>query len=181
MKSLKINNKDRKNEKGAAMIMALLVSFLLLVASAGLLLEASMNSANVTDAVAEQQAYHAAESGIQSAIHILRCQKNDSAACADVRANPLIVPSASPTASPNQINYTKAVDPTISSVVGTRRDLSRWINYNRTCGTALLPCSELNTPGYSFALDITDPDNTNSNVSFTMFGGFNEHETGNEM
>lgn len=180
MKTLK-TKKDRKNERGAALIMALLISFLLLVASAGLLLEASMNSANVTDAVAEQQAYHAAESGIQSAVHVLRCQKNDNPACADVRANPLIVPSASPTAPANQINYTKAVDPTTSSANGTTRNLSRFINYNRTCGTASIPCSELNTPGYSFSLDISDPDNTNANVSFSMSGGFNEHETGNEL
>jgi type II secretory pathway component PulK len=71
-----ITTDSKDSEKGAAMIMALLVSFLLLTASAGLLLESSMNAANMTDAVAEQQAYHAAESGIQSAVHVLRCQKN---------------------------------------------------------------------------------------------------------
>ena len=114
MKTLKTNIKDRKNEKGAALIMALLIAFLLLVASAGLLLEASMNSANVTDAVAEQQAYHAAESGIQSAVHVLRCQKNDAPTCADVVASPLIDPSASPTSVKNQINYSRAIDPTTS-------------------------------------------------------------------
>ena len=64
--------RDRKNEKGAAIVMALLISFLLLVASAGLLMESSMNTANVTDLTAEQQAYNAAESGIQSAVNVLR-------------------------------------------------------------------------------------------------------------
>lgn len=176
--------KDRKGEKGAAMIMALLVSFLLLVASAGLLLEASMNSANVTDAVAEQQAYHAAESGIQSAVHILRCQKNDKPDCSDVRANPLLNPSASPTpvaTSPdNQINYSRAIDPVTSSTSGTARNLSRWMNYNSTCGVSLLPCVQMNTTGYQFALDLSDPDNTSSNVSFILSGRFNDHETGNE-
>lgn len=42
MKNKKIKKVDlekRKNEKGAALIMVLLISFLLLVASAGLLLE----------------------------------------------------------------------------------------------------------------------------------------------
>lgn len=174
--------KDRKGEKGAAMIMALLVSFLLLVASAGLLLEASMNSANVTDAVAEQQAYHAAESGIQSAVHILRCQKNDKPGCADVRALPPLNPSPSPspmdTRADNQITYTRAVDPVTSSTSGTARNLSRWMNYNSTCGVALLPCVEMNTNGYRFALDISDPDNTNKNVSFTLSGRLNEHEAG---
>ena len=117
--------KNRENEKGAAMVMALLVSFLLLIASAGLILESSMNTANVTDAVAEQQAYHAAESGIQSAVHILRCQKNDNPVCADVRANPLILTSASPTASPNQITYTKAVDPVMPNTGSDLRDVGR--------------------------------------------------------
>src|SRR6185503_8983387 len=140
------------------------------------LLESSMNSANVTDAVAEQQAYHAAESGIQSAVHILRCQKNDVASCADVRANPLIVTSASPTASPNQINYTKAVDPVMSSTSGTVRDLSRWVNYNTTCGSALVPCVSLNTPGYAFSLQLMDPDNTSKNVSFSMVGRMYERD-----
>jgi hypothetical protein len=47
-----------------------------------------MNAANVTDAIAEQQAYHAAESGIQSAVHILRCQKNANPGCEDVGGKP---------------------------------------------------------------------------------------------
>jgi hypothetical protein len=37
-----------------------------------LLLEASMNTANITDATAEDQAYYAAESGIQDTINALR-------------------------------------------------------------------------------------------------------------
>src|SRR5687767_8491119 len=93
-----IKIRDRKNEKGAAMIMALLISFLLLIASAGLLLESSMNAANMTDAVAEQQAYHAAESGIQSAVHVLRCQRNTNPGCGDVVANPLYDTGAAATA-----------------------------------------------------------------------------------
>jgi hypothetical protein len=67
-----IKTKARKGEKGAALVMVLMIAFLLLVASAALLLEASMNTANVTDATAEQQAYYAAESGIQSALDVLR-------------------------------------------------------------------------------------------------------------
>ncbi|MDQ3322793.1 MAG: hypothetical protein M3525_10265 [Acidobacteriota bacterium] len=64
--------KNRENEKGAVMVMVLLISFLLLIASAGILLETTMNTANVSDATADQQAYNAAESGIQSAIYVLR-------------------------------------------------------------------------------------------------------------
>lgn len=63
--------KNREKEKGAALVMVLMLALLLLIASAGLLLEVSMNTANVTDAIAEQQAYNAAESGIQSALNVL--------------------------------------------------------------------------------------------------------------
>ena len=48
--------KNRKNEKGAALVMVLLITSLLLVAVIGILLETAVNSSNVTDAVAEQQA-----------------------------------------------------------------------------------------------------------------------------
>ncbi len=156
-----ITTESREGEKGAAMIMALLVSFLLLTASAGLLLESSMNAANITDAVAEQQAYHAAESGIQSAVHVLRCQKNTNPGCSDIVANPLIVPAASPTAPVNQINYTKAVNPLTSNTTGQETDvprLSRWLNYNDTCGADDALCVALNEPGYAYSLEVDDPD-----------------------
>ncbi len=65
-------NRCRKNERGAALVTVLMISFLLLVAVGALLLETSMNTANVTDATAEQQAYYAAESGIQTALNVLR-------------------------------------------------------------------------------------------------------------
>ena len=62
-----IQKRCRKNERGAALVMVLLISFLLIIAVGALLLEASMNTANMTDATAEEQAYYAAESGIQTA------------------------------------------------------------------------------------------------------------------
>lgn len=176
-----IKTESRGNEKGAAMIMALLVSFLLLTASAGLLLESSMNAANVTDAVAEQQAYHAAESGIQSAVHVLRCQRNSNPGCSDVVATPLIAPSASPTATQNQINYTRAVNPAISNTTGQETEtprLSRWLNYNSTCGPNNQRCVTLNQAGYAYSLELDDPDNTSSFVSFGMGGRFYENDGG---
>src|SRR5215203_79223 len=95
-----LQTKNRENEKGAAMVMALLVSFLLLVASAGLLLESSMNTANVTDAVAEQQAYNSAESGLQSAINVLR---------GNVVPSPLLNPALPATNAANKINFIRAL------------------------------------------------------------------------
>ncbi len=68
--ALTAKKRCRKSERGAALITVLMISFLLLVAAAGLLIEASMNTANVTDATAEDQAYYAAESGIVSVFNI---------------------------------------------------------------------------------------------------------------
>src|SRR5688572_3482637 len=179
---MKVENpikRNRENEKGAAMIMALLISFLLLTASAGLLLESSMNAANVTDAVAEQQAYHAAESGIQSAVHVLRCQKNANPGCADIVANPLIDEDADATATINQINYSRAVDPLTSNTTGEEADiprLSRWLGYNETCGADDALCVALNQPGFAYSLEIDDPDNVSSFVSFSIEGRLYEND-----
>ncbi|MFL6467573.1 MAG: hypothetical protein ACJ72Z_06420, partial [Pyrinomonadaceae bacterium] len=79
--------KCRKGEEGAALVMVLLISFLLVVAISALLLEASVHTANVTDATAEEQAYYAAESGIQSVINVLRH---------NTAPNPLINPAKTP-------------------------------------------------------------------------------------
>jgi hypothetical protein len=180
-----MTTRTRKGEEGAAMIMALLVSFLLLTASAGLLLEASMNAANVTDAVAEQQAYHAAESGIQSAVHILRCQKNANPGCEQVIGDPLYNADLDATHEANQINYSRAADPLTSNTTGQEADparLSRFINYNSTCGPdADVLCVALNQNGYAYALEIDDPDNVSSFVSFSFNGRLVENDGGTEL
>jgi hypothetical protein len=158
---------DRKNERGAALVMALLVSFLLLVASAGLLLEAAFNTQNVTDATAEQQAYNAAESGIQSAVNVLR---------GNVPANPLIDTSRPATDPVNKISYVKALRVASSNVSGdtTTPRLSRWMGYDGTCNERVVigsvTCSRPN--GYGYSLQISDPDNTGNIVSFSTSGYF---------
>ena len=117
---------DREDERGAAMVMALLVSFLLMVASAGLLLEATMGSANITDSTAEQQAYNAAESGIQSAVYVLR----DNVTLADADRLDTSVPA---THKNNRISFVKALKLATSNAAtdtATRPRLSRWLGYD---------------------------------------------------
>ena len=73
MKTVERKTDDsRKSEEGAALIMALLVSFLLIALSTALILATSVNSWNFTDATSEQQAYNAAENGIQTVVDALR-------------------------------------------------------------------------------------------------------------
>lgn len=165
--------RDRSNERGAAMVMALLISFLLLVASAGLLMESSMNTANVTDLTAEQQAYNAAESGIQSAVNVLR---------GNVVPSPLIDDTKPATDPVNRISFVKALTPALSndpSDTSTRARLSRWMGYHSTYTdrVAIGPNTYTPNAGYAYSLAISDPDNTGKLVSFMTNGRFFDSDT----
>ena len=164
--------KNRDNEKGAAMIMALLVSFLLLVASAGLLMESSMNTNNVTDATAEQQAYNAAESGIQSAVFVLR----DNVTLAD--ADRLDTTQAA-THKKNRTNFVRALTLASSNKAGdvaTAPRLSRWLNYSTTQTDRVVVGSGAESLAYS--LTISDPDNTGKTVTFSTDGRLTDSDCG---
>jgi len=160
--------KNRKGEKGAAMVMVLMITLLLLAAVGGLLLEVSMNTANVTDATAEQQAYNAAESGIQSAINVLR---------GNTVPSPLLNTSKPATDPTNLINFRRAVSTSTSNLSGetsTVGRLSRWMNYNYTpSGGTIADRITLNSgyqpkTGYAFAVEVTDPDNTGEIISIQI-------------
>lgn len=164
------NNPAARNERGAALVTVLLISLLLLVASAGLLLEVSMNSANVTDATAEQQAYNAAESGIQSAINVLR---------GNTVPDPLIDTTRPATDLVNKISFRKAVTRSSSNLSSDPSEfarLSRWMNYNYTpSGASTADRITLNSgyqpfTGFAFRVEVSDPDNTGEIVSFTTEG-----------
>lgn len=161
----------REGEKGAAMIMVLMLSMLLLVAIGGIMLEVSMNTANITDATAEQQAYNAAESGIQSAINVLRGNTVPSV---------LLDPTKPATDPVNRINFRKATTTATSNLAGETGParLSRWMNYNYTPnGASTADRITLNSgyeprSGYAFAVTVTDPDNTGRIISFNAQGRF---------
>ncbi|HLM01984.1 MAG TPA: hypothetical protein VK400_13090 [Pyrinomonadaceae bacterium] len=160
-KTLQTGKRDRSGERGAALVMVLMIAFLLLVASAALLLESSMNTANVTDSVAEQQAYYAAESGIQSALDVLRgnTAANEPITSAlnqppagaggeewawvnplswiETRASAQVNPAPTPTPDPlhSKIDFRKAVTLSTSNYstdTAPSPRLSRWLQYNYT-------------------------------------------------
>jgi hypothetical protein len=167
--------KDRKNERGAALVMALLMSFLLLVGVAGVLLEASMNSANVTDANAEQQAYNAAESGIQAAVNVLR----GNVIVSDPNRIDLTKPA---TDKANKADFVKAIVPQFSNLTTSGFDttprLSRWLNYESATYADRVklgaPATAYATrEGSAFSLSISDPDNTGSSVTYWTKGILN--------
>lgn len=177
----------RKGERGAALVMALLISFLLMTASAGLILSASMNSANVTDATAEQQAYNAAESGIQAVVNVLRYKCTEEVSLAGgckVRPNPLIDTAQPEYNKINRISYVKALTAVTSNdaadASGTSR-LSRWMTYTGTGATDPVKIAQPSiaydpVTGYGYSVAITDPDNTGTVVSYRTSGFFYEHD-----
>lgn len=166
----KVNSKERKNEKGAALVTVLMISLILLVASAGLLLEASLNGANVTDAVSEEQAYVAAESGIQTAVNALRGNRDSY-----MNAN-LIDSAKSSTDTANLINYIKALKNSTSNLstdTSSVPRLSRWIQYDSVYNDrSIIGDASIYAPrtGSAFSLELSDPDQTGTSVTFYTEG-----------
>ncbi|HEX6279030.1 MAG TPA: hypothetical protein VFZ49_03355 [Pyrinomonadaceae bacterium] len=172
--------RDRKNERGAALVTVMMVSFLLMVAVIALLLEASMNTANVTDATSEEQAYYAAESGIQSVIDALR-------------HNPAPIPLIDPSMTPvppdpdahpaNRLDYVKAVRlSTSNATTPTAADcasanpppdckarLSRWLRYDTAYPDRIVLGSGTYSPltGMAYKVTVTDPDNVGQVINFS--------------
>jgi hypothetical protein len=92
---------------------------------------AAYNSKNVTDSIAEDQAYYAAESGIQATINVLR---------RNTEPSPLFNPTPSDPA--NKISFTKAVTLSTSNKSTDNNAvarLSRWLDYNYTPSGATSP------------------------------------------
>jgi hypothetical protein len=177
--------KNRDGERGAALITVLLISFLLLAAVTALLIEASTNTANVSDATGEEQAYYAAESGIQSVVHTLRHNPAPS---------PLIEPSKTPyppdpDADPaNKIDYVKAVRlSTSNATTPTAADcatatppldcvarLSRWLRYDATYPDRVIlgdPATYSPLTGFAFKVTVSDPDNVGQVINFNTGPG----------
>ena len=131
MNNNSLKRPEEQSEQGAALVMVLMISALLMVACIGMLTAAALNSKNVTDAVAEDQAYYAAESGIQATINVLR---------GNTLPNPLF--NATTTDSSNKITFIKAITPATSNTStdpSTTGRLSRWLNYNYTPSGASAP------------------------------------------
>ncbi|MBX7171305.1 MAG: pilus assembly PilX N-terminal domain-containing protein [Pyrinomonadaceae bacterium] len=176
-----MKKRNYEQQKGAALVMVLMIILLLSIAGIGLLLSSSMNTANVTDAIAEQQAYYAAQSGIQSAINVLRRNSTP---------NPLIDASKPATDSSNKIDYAKAVKLNTSNSPddpSSTARLSRWLNYNYTPPGAEYPDrvtlgSENYHPftGSAFSVKVEDPDNPTKIIALTTsasIGGGGDSKT----
>ncbi|HKG59775.1 MAG TPA: hypothetical protein VKB05_08360 [Pyrinomonadaceae bacterium] len=142
----KINTNNRTGERGAALVTMLLVSVLLLGAGGALIMTTMMSANNSVGSTAEMQAYYVAESGMQSALNVLRGN-----------TKPLLVDG-------DRISFRTAVIPSISNGGngGTAR-FAGWLPYNDPSNaTSLVPVSVGTvTGGYRVTVENMDP---NSNI-----------------
>jgi hypothetical protein len=159
----------RKNERGAALVLVLLVSSLLIVAVTALLLEASTHTANVTDATSEEQAYYAAESGIQSVVNVLR--RNT------VLPDALRLDPTKPATDPaNQIDYFKAVKLSTSNLPGDTSlvpRLSRWLPYDTNFPDRVIlsdAATYTEKNGFAYKVTVENPDNVGDVVTYSSVG-----------
>jgi hypothetical protein len=131
----------RRGERGAALWTALVSSMLLLGAGSALILTTSMSATNSVDSIAENQAYYAAESGLQESLNVLRGNV------------------ASPT-----FTFSTAADTSGGNASGdstTYSRLSKWLPYGNTSGFSdrvTLTPNYTSLNGLAYSVRVTNPD-----------------------
>lgn len=122
----------RRGERGAALVMSLLVAMLLLAAGGALIATAGMTVSNAVDSTAEAQAYYAADAGLQSALTVIRRNRAGSGGL--------------------QANFHTFACGTAGACVNDGNNLSQWLTYGAN-GRVTLSAS----PDLSYSLMVTDP------------------------
>ena len=153
------SNRRISNERGAALITALMVATLVLAAGGALILTTGMSATTSIDATAEMQAYYGAEAGLQQTLNALR--GNLSPINGVAAGTKLTFRNA---VTRNKTNA--STDPT-TALFPFR--LSGWLQYNYTsAGSAyadrvkVSPTDNTYNPltGVAFKVESIDPDNT---------------------
>lgn len=142
------NANDRRSqnhgERGAALVTMLLVSILLLGAGGALIMTTMMSANNSIGSTAEMQAYYVAESGMQSALNVLRGN-----------VQPLVT-------STDRMSFRTAIIPDISNGPANNGALrlAGWLPYNdRFDEASLVPVTVGSiTGGYRVTVENMDPE-----------------------
>ena len=136
-------NSRRAGERGAALITTLLVSVLLLGAGGALIMTTVMSATNSIASTPEMQAYYIAESGMQSALNVLRGNVKPSVTVTD------------------RMSFRTAIIPSISNGPGNTGSLrlAQWLPYNDPSDPASLVPITVGTftGGYRVTLENMDP------------------------
>lgn len=133
----------RASERGAALVTMLLVSILLLGAGGALVMSTMMSSNNSIGSTPEMQAYYVAESGMQSALNVLRGN-----------VQPLVTAT-------DRMSFRTAIIPDISNGPDNAGDLrlAGWLPYNDRLDPASLVPVNIGTfaGGYRVTVENMDP------------------------
>lgn len=132
---------DRHGEKGAALVISILLATLLLAVAGTVLLTSGMSAITSIDATAELQAYYGAESGLEAALNVLR---------GHVQPNGI--------AGTTKIGFRNAVSPATANRnndSSTVARLSAWLNYDND--GRVRPAGA----NYSYSVIVMDPDDPN--------------------
>jgi hypothetical protein len=138
-----------KAQRGAALVMTLMISTLLLVAGGALVLVTSLSARTTMDATAEMQAYYSAEAGLMDTMNVLR---------GNVGPNAGMPPNT-------KISFRNAVTGNKSNLPSDQSNsfrLSGWLNYNYGQGAesrVALTANYSPMNGLAYTVDVTDPDN----------------------
>src|SRR5687768_60112 len=134
---------NRRGERGAALVTMLLVTILLLGAGGALIMTTMMSANNSVGSTAEMQAYYVAESGMQSALNVLRGN-----------TQPLVTAT-------DRISFRTAIIPDISNGPGNdgALRLAGWLPYNDRFDEGSLVPVQLGTitGGYRVTVENMDP------------------------
>ena len=138
-----IRRSHNKGERGAALVTMLLVTVLLLGAGGALIMTTMMSANNSVGSTAEMQAYYVAESGMQSALNVLRGN-----------AQPLVTAT-------DRMSFRTAIIPDISNGPGNdgALRLAGWLPYNDRFDEASLVPVQIGTitGGYRVTVENMDP------------------------
>jgi hypothetical protein len=148
---------DDRGERGAALVTMLLVTILLLGAGGALIMSTMMSANNSVGSTAEMQAYYVAESGMQSALNVLRGN-----------AQPLVTAT-------DRMSFRTAVIPSISNGPGNAGALrlAGWLPYNDRFDQASLVPVNLGTITGGYRVTIENMDPNSHIVSFETSGTIN--------
>ena len=126
----------KERERGAALVMSLLISMLMLAAGGALLMATGRSASNAADSTSETQAYYAAEAGLQSALSVVRGNRASTPAGTDPTFRNLLCGTASTCAN--------------SDANGATGNLGLWLP--RTDGVVQLSSS----PPLAYTLSVRD-------------------------
>jgi hypothetical protein len=129
---------DRQSEKGAALVISILIATLLLAVAGTVILTSGMSAVTSIEATAELQAYYGAETGLEAALNVIR---------GHVAPNGI--------AGTTRMGFRNAVDPATSNRANDTSATARfsaWLNYDTDWRVRPTGAN------YAYSVVVMDPD-----------------------